>query len=175
MVGVDVGFGVEHGTLLFEVPIYRVSPAGWHTEVEGTIEKYRQQSIYTEPQKRDEYAYRMAELERGYGPATYNQVIAWVRVVWDGPGPVIKFYLYRVKQKRIMRNFKPERYEWQGKTAELWFTPDQSSSEIAAEVRAELEKLTDKGADFAGRCVDMEAFDAIAPNLDWQRLLQLGT
>lgn len=58
------------------------------------------------------------------------------------------------------------------KVFELWFT-DETSKTIVAEIRERLLDLTEKGESFAWRHIDFEAFDNIAPLLDWRKLLGL--
>lgn len=168
-----MGFGIELGQLLFEIPVYRMSHAAWHSEVNESIQRFEQLSSHTDPIKRHEHALRLAVLDRGYQSPTYNQVVAWLRLVWDGPGPVVKGYAYRVSQQRIVRNFKPRRFNWHGKVLEAWFTNDDTSKEIAAEIRKSIVDTSSKGNIFHRRFIDLEAFDSIASHLDWRNLLRL--
>lgn len=168
-----MGFGIESGQLLFEVPVYRTSPAAWHNEVNESIHRLEQSSIHTDPIKRHGHALELASLERGYQSPAYNQVIAWLRLVWDEPGPVVKGYAYQVPQQRILRNFKPGRYNWRGKVLEAWFTRDDSSTDIAAEIREGIVDTCSMGKVFYRRHIDLEAFDSLAPHLNWRNLLGL--
>ena len=116
---------------------------------------------------------RLAALNRGYQSPAYNQVVAWLRLVWDGPGPAVKGYAYQVSQRRIVRNFKPGRFNWRGKVLEAWFTNDDTSKEIAVEIRKRIANTGSKGKIFHRRYIDLEAFDSLAPHLDWRNLLGL--
>jgi hypothetical protein len=168
-----MGFGIEWGHLLFEVPVYRISKAAWHNEVNESVQQFEQSSSHTDPIKRHDHALALAALDRGYQSPTYNQVIAWLRLVWDGPGPVVKGYAYRVPQQRIVRNFKTGRFNWRGKVLEVWFTRDDTSKEIAGEIRKSIVDTSKKGNIFYLRYIDLEAFDSLAPHLDWRNLLGL--
>lgn len=168
-----MGFGIEWGQLLFEVPVYRMSKAAWHNEVNESVQQFEQLSSHTDPIKRHDHALTLAALDRGYQSPAYNQVIAWLRLVWDGPGPVVKGYAYRVSQQRIVRNFKPGRFDWRGKVLEVWFARDDTSKEIAAEIRKSIVDTSKKGNIFYRRYIDLEAFDSLAPHLDWRNLLGL--
>jgi hypothetical protein len=150
-----------------------MSPAAWHNEVNESVQRFERLSSHTDPITRHEHALRLAALERGYQSPAYNQVIAWLRLVWDGPGPVVKGYAYRVSQQRIVRNIKPRRFNWQGKVLEAWFTRDDTSKEIAAEIRSSIVDTSNKGNIFHRRYIDLEAFDSLAPHLDWRTLLGL--
>ena len=44
---------------------------------------------------------------------------------------------------------------------------------VAAEIRKDLMVLTKRGDVFAGRHVDLEAFDTLAPYVDWRALVGL--
>lgn len=117
-----MGFGIEHGRLLFEIPVYRTSPAAWRDEVDEAVQRFEQLSAHTDPSKKHEHALALAAIDRGYQSPAYNQVVAWLRLVRDEPGPVVKGYAYHVSQRRIVRKFKPRVYNWQGKVLEVWFT-----------------------------------------------------
>ena len=99
--------------------------------------------------------------------------MAWLRLVWDGPAPAVKGYAYRVSQQRIVRNFKPGRVNWRGKVLEVWFAKDDTSKDIATEFRKSIVDTTNKGNIFYRRYIDLEAFDSLAPHLDWRNLLCL--
>ncbi|MGH2557051.1 MAG: hypothetical protein ACRDHO_15250 [Actinomycetota bacterium] len=165
--------------MLFEIPVYRVSPDDWLAEVEQFAAKaraayLRQLPAGQEPNPQSVESYeRMLLASNDYNvPYEYNQVVGWVRVEWDGPGPSIKAYAYKVPQKRVRRGFS-RRYEWEGKVFELLFIGDESPEEIADEVRSELMALTQGKELFAKRYADLEAFDCLAPRLDWRRLIGL--
>jgi hypothetical protein len=163
--------------VLFEIPVYRVSPDDWLEEVERFAAKaraayLRQVPVGQEPNPRSvEHFERMLLASNGYNvPYEYNQVVGWVRVEWDGPGPFIKAYAYKIPQKSVRRGFS-RRYEWEDKVFELLFIGDETSEEIASEVRRELLALTRGKELFAKRYADLEAFDCLAPLLDWRRLI----
>ena len=97
--------------VLFEIPVYRVSPDDWLEEVERFAAKaraayLRQVPVGQEPNPRSvEHFERMLLASNGYNvPYEYNQVVGWVRVEWDGPGPFIKAYAYKIPQKSVRRS-----------------------------------------------------------------------
>ena len=73
-------------------------------------------------------------------------------------------------RNRIRRGF-PVTYDWWDKVLEDWFLPTDTSEEIAASIRSEVVALTERGQIFAGRYADLEAFDSVAPFMDWRALL----
>jgi hypothetical protein len=68
---------------------------------------------------------------------------------------------------------KEDRYEWAGKVLETWFWDNDASEQIAAAIREDLLQLTRPGDVFAGRYVDVEAFDTLAPHLNWRAVVGL--
>lgn len=169
-----MGFGVEDGRLLFEVPVYRLSPEAWHREVEQAVQRFAESSCYGDPAKRIDRGYLLAAHERGYGTPAYNQTVAWIRIVWNDPGAVVKAYAYKARQKRIVKSFRVGQYEWSGDIFELLFTPDETSAEIAAQVRDELLKTTAKDGIFRGRYLDLEAFDSTSSHVNWRTLIGIN-
>jgi hypothetical protein len=168
-----MGFGIEWGQLLFEIPVYRMSKDAWHEEVNESLQQFEQLSPHRDPIKRHNHALTLATLEHGYQSPAYNQVMAWLRIVWDGPGPAVKGYAYRVSQQRIIRNFKPGRFNWQGKVLEVWFAKDDTWKDIATEIRKNIIDTSNKGNIFYRRHIDLEAFDSLTPHLNWRKLLGL--
>ena len=168
------------GELLFEIPVYRVSSDDWVAELEQFEVQHRDAYVRqipegVEPNPRAiESHLALCRRLAGYDTAyEYNQVVGWVRVKRDGTG-VIKTYAYKVMQKRFTKRFKAAgaKYEWPDKVLELWFD-DETSEQIAAEIRRKLLGLTKRGHTFPGRHLALEAFDALAPYLEWRGLLGL--
>lgn len=162
--------------VLFEIPVYRVDPETWQAEVDAWVGKAMQGFDRAYPES-SQQSRRDTEI-RAYRTFTsdlteiYNDVMGWVRVEWDGPGPVVKGYGYRVHQKSIRRGFE-QRYEYHDKILECWFHAGQTSEEMAGELRQDLVDLTRRGEMFAGRHIDLDAFDSLAPYVDWPRLIGL--
>jgi hypothetical protein len=59
-----MGFGIEWGQLLFEVPVYRMSKAAWYNEVNESVQQFEQLSSHTDPIKRHDHALTLAALDR---------------------------------------------------------------------------------------------------------------
>ena len=100
---------------------------------------------------------------------------SWGGCRWSGtaPGPVIKCYHQRVAVRRVTRTFRQQRFGDVGKVAELWFDRAATSAEIAADIRDALLAESSGRGSFAGRFLDLECFDALAPVLDLRGLLCL--
>jgi hypothetical protein len=157
-------------SLLFEIPVYIVSVDTWLAELKEFDAKAREaylrqvpEGVVPETRSIENYL-ALSRRAAGYDASyDYNQIVGWIRVECDGSG-VIKAYAFRIRQKRFTRRFKATgaRHEWAGKVLELWAL-DETSEQIAAEVRQELLGLTKKDGDFPRRHVSLDAFEAIAP------------
>jgi hypothetical protein len=169
------------GELVLEVPVYRVSPEEWSAEgdeIDRSVKDayIRQLPPGMEPNP-ESVAHHVAVYQRIIGrnvPYLYNLVVGWVRLECDHR--VLKAEAYRVSQKRIMKQFrttKAAHYEWAGKVMERWFH-QETSLQIADEIREQLLGLTKRGAIFARRWLDLEAFDTLAPHVDWRGLLSIS-
>jgi hypothetical protein len=161
--------------LLFQIPVYRVSRERSEQDVlkyvAAALKGLERAAGGRSIDREHHSAYAELTITRGL-PWAYNQVMGWIEVEWNGPGPVIKATGFKVSVTRIQRHFTRD-YRWMpGNLIECWFH-DESSVEIAAAVREEIVALTKPGSTFAGRYVDLNAFDAVAPGLDWRRLLGL--
>jgi hypothetical protein len=165
----------EQGIRLFEIPVYRVSPEKWQAEQDVGSEEILwewEEAGINAPNLR-ERAYAL--YRNDVGAFEYNQVVAYLRLVWDGPGPVIKGYLTRVAQKRFTRYFRRSRpFVYDGKALELWFETQQTSPEMLAELQEELAGLTGSGGSLAGMFIDVEPFLNIGASVDWRRVVGLG-
>ena len=163
----------ETGKLLFELPVYRVSLQRWHQEKIEAADRLRR--VYeTDEYKVSDRIRRIMWETYGGLPFTYNQAIGWLRVIWDGPGPVVKAYAYRMRGRRFDLNFKPRALEWLGKAFELWFMRDDNSETIAREIHSAILGTVKQGGSFRGRWIDLEAFETLAPFIDFHRLLELS-
>ncbi|TDQ52732.1 hypothetical protein EV188_107109 [Actinomycetospora succinea] len=116
----------------------------------------------------------MDSLVHDRGGFPYAQVIGWLRLIHDGPGPCVKAYTYKLPQKRFQRRFRQERYEWQGKEFELDFDYSELSNlDIADEIRSEIVRTTAKGGSLQGRWLDLACFDYMTVVIDWRSRLGL--
>lgn len=106
------------------------------------------------------------------GPRTwnYNEVTGWIDVIHDGPGPVLKGYLWQVERKSFRRGFTPYPFSYRGKVLEHWVL--KPGEQVYDDVRALLEGLTHPGRGLAGRHIDLRAFDALGPYVDWDAILR---
>ncbi len=123
-------------------------------------------------------------VERPYG-WQYNEIIGWVRLLWDGPGPVIKGYLWQVGKKtldggearhRYQRGFIPFPFVYGKplyKVLEEWFDSTQTDLQVYEQLRAGLLRIVDRNGALPRRHIDPEVFDTLAPQVRWRRLLSL--
>lgn len=165
---------------LFDIPVYRVSYDEWAAEVERYRAKVEPAARRFYPEGPEESRRRYVDMITNHNythglPWEFNEVIAWVRLEWDGPAPVVKGYAYRLPQERIRRGFERSyKFEYE-KVIECWFQAGDEPDEIADVIRTDLKEMTKPGrySHFPGRHVDLAAFDAIAPHIDWPRLIGL--
>ena len=162
------------GMRLFEIPVYRVSPEQWRREQTDREERFFACAPVRDLPLTDKQKWRIRDALRGQrGGYHHNEIMGWVQVVWDGPGPVIKCYHQRVAVRRVTRTFRQQRFGDVGKVAELWFDRAATSAEIAADIRNALLAESSGRGSLAGRFLDLECFDALAPVLDLRGLLRL--
>jgi hypothetical protein len=159
-----------------EVAIYRLSEDAWADETRSRVERRVEASLRNLGDSEDDRrrATIWAEqIERPY-PWEYNQIVGWVRLLWDGPGPVIKGYLSEVDLDRVRRDFRG-RYKLGypiAKVIERWFEPSQdSNADIFQRLRTDLLDVPRECGMPRGRYVDLRAFDTIGPYLDWRALM----
>ena len=183
---------VIHETL-FEIAIYRIDEESWSrsaTEriaegVRKCLDDWARFGIESDA-RAIERAERMVRFQERPVEWEYNEVVAWLRLVWDGPGPVIKGYGWQVGharydgsvkfRSRYQRGFKP--FPFVGgdplfKVFESWFDARHSNSEIYGQLRGSLIYLVSGKGDFPGRYIDLRAFDSIGPYIDWRAVLCL--
>jgi hypothetical protein len=116
----------------------------------------------------------------------YNEIVGWVRLVWDGPGSVIKGYLWQVGEtqlghhrarRRIARGFKPYPFVFgevaNNKVVEVWAASSDSNADLFARLRDQLLRITGRGGELPGRHVDLRIFDSLGPRLPWRALVGL--
>jgi hypothetical protein len=179
--GWDCNVGSDFGRPVFEIAAYRVSPAEWDREHDKARSKFSEM-LGGEPREgRSQKAWgerlgRLLEEEHNrVGCFAYGQVIGWIRVLHDGPGAVLKGYVYALPQSRFVRRFQQGRFHNAGKEFELWISDEmlaEGAPEIVPALREEIVATATRGRVFAGRYLDMAAFDAVAPNVNWRGLLQ---
>jgi hypothetical protein len=106
----------------------------------------------------------------------YNQIAGWARLTVAGQLPgkyaTLKGYYSRRHTKRITRNCRAP-FDGSYKFTEFGVRREDSSEEIVDKIRSQVLQLTRRGRSFAGRYVDFEVFDSLAPWINWHALFQL--
>jgi hypothetical protein len=174
---------------LFEIPVYRLSKAAWLDQTHRRIAKRKAMLqadgvIWGEgdPPRLDAFA-RLAEK---VVPWHYNEVVGWVRLYWNGPGPVVKGYLHEVgaltldgwrARKRFQRGYHPHPFvggEPTNKALEIWLARDQTDGEIYHDLREALLGVVALTGDMPRRHIDLDAFDTVGPALRWRQVVGLA-
>lgn len=178
---------------LFEVPVYRVSEERYWADVLPAVETWsrsyldRRLSAGASPTTTDRvHADSWARYALKVTDWRYNQVLAWARLYWDGPGPVVKCYGWIVGdlgldgaavRARYGRNFKPYPYVFGDPTWKLfenWFSDEDSDRDIFDQLRRSLLSVTrTEGRPLRGRHVDLSAFDEVGRYVRWRQVIGL--
>jgi hypothetical protein len=130
--------------VVFEVAIYRLSFEGWTKDVGERIDRRAEVRLaqYTRPITASDRVQERISAEQFERPNCwdYNEIIAWIRLVWDGPGPVIKGYMFALGsqgsykfKERFRRGFVPHPFldgSPNYKVLEEWFDDGESNDEI---------------------------------------------
>lgn len=175
---------------VFDVPVYRVAPEAWEAdalkrvrakEVALAVQLFDGREPAEEERARTSTWARYAEYPYGW---RYNEVVGSVRLLSDGPGPVVKGYLWRVGKKtfggwkplaRYQRGFKPfpffggEAY----KVLEVWASDGDKDEEIYDRLRGQLVAVVLPEGELPRRHIDLSVFDVIGPLVRWRQLLGL--
>lgn len=116
----------------------------------------------------------------------YNEIVGWVRLRWDGPGPVVKGYLFPVatwgpgglrEKRHFRRGFKAFPFDYGDptwKVLEEWFDASDSDADIYERLRDALLAITAEDRYLRRRHVDLRTFDAVAPHVRWRELIRLA-
>lgn len=164
----------ETGKLLFELPVYRVSQEQWRREKTEAADRLRRRYEAAGFNMPDRMISRVMEITHGAPSFPYNQTIGWLRLVLNGPpGPGVKAYAYQMKGSRYGWRFKPRPLEFLCREFELHFYADEDSEAIAKAIRSAVLGTVKPGGSFSGRWIDVEAFDTLAPVIDFPTLLEL--
>jgi hypothetical protein len=134
---------IASGQLLFEIPIYRCTQDAY----EARILEHPPSRIYSPPLW------------------DYNQVVAWVQLF--GLPDCVKGYVWNQETSR-----RPRRtilFCDGNKDLEFWI-PSESSSDVFHGLRAELLNLCRERFGPTHH-IDLQAFDAIGPAVDWGAVL----
>jgi hypothetical protein len=180
-------------TYVFELAVYRLPLEEWRADASHRTATYERRSLDefaelggTEPDEEiRRLAARFARYQERPYEWRYNEIVGWVRLLWDGPGPVIKGYLWQVgtksldgvrPRKRYQRGFVA--FPFGGgmpmcKVLEEWFGASQSDAEIAEQLRQALVSVVEETPTLKRRHVDLDIFDTLAPHVRWRQLLGL--
>ena len=160
---------------LFEIAIYRVTPEKWHADIDARVALHREayfrqvpEGYVPPPDVILHHEGLWAATSGASVPYPYNEVVGWVRLDADDPGH-IKGDAWRTRQNRVRRNFCPQ-YEAIGRVLETLVLGDETCDEIVRDLREQLVGLTRGREVFQALYIDLEAFDTVAPLLDWPTL-----
>jgi phosphoenolpyruvate synthase/pyruvate phosphate dikinase len=173
---------------LLEIAFYRTTPAKW-SEEKAERDRAREKEVRMRNEgvlstdNIDALARRINEYENWYS-RTYNDIVAWVRVIWDGPGPAVKGYAFKAGVKaspprarnRFQRGFRASPFLFgipTGKVFEAWFSASDTDESIFTVLRDEVVNLGRPGKDLARRHPDLQILDSIGHHLPWRRLIGL--
>jgi hypothetical protein len=79
-----------------------------------------------------------------------------------------------MRGKRFAANFKPRHFEPLGKAFVLDFANDAESDVIVMEIRSAALGAIKQNGPFSGRWIDLEAFETLAPVIDFPALFDPG-
>jgi len=147
--------------------------------------KHHQETYDATPTAADrQRADQQAQWTEGRQAWGYNEVVAWVSLLHDGPGRVIKGYASVVgkntfdglnrPRSRYQRGFKPYPFVWgypMMKVLEEWFDKRLTDTAIHEQLRTALLQVTLEDGVLKRRHVDLTAFDQIAPHVRWNDLM----
>jgi hypothetical protein len=164
----------------FEFPIYRTSPKKFWVDRGHAMDKIVASMGYEKLSDMPERSrnIRINIHDQDWGQFWYNQIIGWARLTQSRPGrrgsdATIKGYYSRRESQRVSRNCRA-RFEGTYKFTEFTLRRKQSDQQIADEIRAEVSELTKRGRAFAGRYIDFEIYDSLAPYVDFHELLNIS-
>lgn len=157
----------------FDIPIYRTSSVRFYNDINAAVARNedgygeRFGGVLPHPIAT---AVRESFRINFCAPWNFNQAVGWVRLY--AFGREIGGQVWRRTGKRWVVNPRHKRFECLGKGFEVACVGDESSDDLREMTRAKLTELTREGM-FAGRVIDLEAFDNVAPFIDWTKLLRL--
>jgi hypothetical protein len=151
-----------------DLPIYRLSLRQHTAELKTEKRKYLAPLKKYKNVAPESYANADRWFDRYHWyPWRYNEIIGWMRLY--ALGTQIRGELWCVKAKRITRRMK-KKFFYVGKAFERSFRDNDSNERIAGEVARKLKQFT-KERWMRKRSLDLECFQAVAPALNWRRLL----
>jgi hypothetical protein len=181
---------VIHETL-FEIAIYRIDPERWSRDATARIKTYKDKYLDSATRNgividawTEDHAEKLSRFAERPFDWDYNEVMGWLKIIWDGPGPLLKGYVWQVGhasfdgtlkvRHRYQRGFKPHPFvggDPYFKAIEVWFDARQSNEEIFDELREGIMHIVGPNGDFPKRHLDLRAFDNVGPFLDWRTLV----
>lgn len=170
--------------LVLEIAAYRVDPeTGWREWQTERSDRIASLASTDMSGLIDEAMYE-TQVDRWMRPTSwrYNQIVGWVQIIWDGPGPVLKGYLSPVVSSRsgvmprshYQRGFRPYPFAEGNpihKLFEMHLFDGDSNEDFAARLRSSLLRTTERGDYLYRRHLDLESFDSISPYIDWHAAL----
>ncbi len=164
--------------LIFEIPIYRVSPEKYAEETNKLLQKQTQpdkawhiDSGLWESISDDEKRKWQNRWERSFYQSfegrnwQYNDLVGFIGLF---AGKLqIKAEYWFIDAKRVSRGLTKRRFVYRDKLFEVWVQEDNSSQIIQGKIRSE---LTGLGSHFRlkNRYIDLEAFDNVASYINWR-------
>lgn len=162
-----------YGKPIFEIAIYRKSPNDLAKDLEKT---YQNELLainpYTDLTNYKEHAAFNYFWERHGQPYPYNQIIGWI-ILWARNDSILGEF-YKVKAKKLTHNCRNYPFEWLGKAFDFPVFDSDTDHDIIKKIKIELKDLSKNGS-FKGRFIDTQAFDNLAPYINWRRLIDEAT
>jgi hypothetical protein len=153
--------------LMFLVPIYRLTEDAFYQEQNALMEPHLAQ-LRIDRSEVD--AWTLASQTIGWFSWDFNEVVGWVTL--HGFHDMVKMYLWWTKSKSIRRGGRHV-FECYGKFTETLLSEDMTNEQIGDEVRDDLvSALREEPKSRRSRHLDLKAYDAISPWLDWRAALR---
>jgi hypothetical protein len=152
--------------VLFEIPIYRLTPEAFAKEQQQAMEPWIEQASYA---TEAEAWCTAAEITHAHS-WHYKEVVGWVSV--QGYHDVVKMYLWWTTATRLVRRPLHRQVEANGTLSEIWIRHGDEDRLIRENVRQGLIDALAADGQARGRHADLRAFDAISPHLDWRASLR---
>lgn len=158
-----------YGKRVFEIPVYRKDPEKLVADLDkiyvNEILRISPLSDVTNFKEHRSYQYFW---KRQGNPYPYNQIVGWV-VLWVRNDSILGEY-YAVIGQRLTHACKKIPFEWLGRAFEVCILDDHTDETIRESIREEIQLLTTSGR-FKNRWIDLEAFDNLAPYINWRKIV----
>jgi len=159
-----------------DIPVYRCREQAYYHETERKVAATIEDMMQTTgvPRHKAPESYKGAEehFRAEYGaPWTFNEVVGWVRLY--AAGSHVGAHLWWVESKRLQRKMRKTFYlTTPSNILGTYFTPEDSSEEIFAEILAHLNALS-RRSPLKGRYLDLRVFRNVGPFINWRALLDV--